>query len=73
MIDCPEHGQHKISSCLKLGSRYYCPRGGHYLGADPAPRSKLPVAPWRNVFGEYRTHDTPDSILERDREMRGKT
>lgn len=72
MIVCEEHKQHARSACKKIGSRYYCPINGDYLGAKPASRSKLPVAPWRNVYGEYRTQGTPDSILERERELKGR-
>ena len=39
---------------LKVGSRYYCPECGGYLGADPPPSMNLPRTWWRTVKGDYR-------------------
>ena len=69
MIDCSTHGQHAITSCKKIGSRFYCPRSGEYLGAESSPCLRFPVTWWRDVFGDQRRGRQIETELERLREL----
>ncbi len=64
MIDCPEHGSHALKSCLKIGSRYYCPLldgdgRSHYLGAERPQRILYPRTWWRDQDGFYERRPQP--------------
>lgn len=52
-LECPDCKQVcNKGTANKIGSRYYCPSCGAYLGVDKPPAYELPPTWWRTTTGK---------------------